>query len=174
MMTNARCMRTAPLAVLLFCATVSATACELPTASPRFQPTFVVETAPVAVPVTSAPASSFVSRDLADLDPDLVARARAGALHIAVDNASGARGVTHIRIDGGGATVEGDIVLDGAAVGRIEIPEDAMRALLEDAVLIRVSGTLCPASGCSAVAPPFPEVTFRPRLQITFEIGGED
>lgn len=142
-------------------------------APPRFQPTFVVETAPVSVPVTSSPASSFVSRDLADLDPDIAARARSGALLIGVANATGARGTARVRIDGGGATVQGEIAIDAGGTGRLEIGEAAMRAFLADAVVIRVAGTLCPAAGCGVRPPPFPEVTFRPRLEIVFEIGGE-
>ena len=175
MTTNARRTRApvarAPLFAALI-ATVAAGACDLPTSPPRFQPTFVVETAPVTVPVTSTPASSFVARDLADLDPDVAARARSGALVVSVDNAVAARGSVRVRVAGGGATVEGDIALDAAGAGRIDIPEDALRAFLSDAVVIHVSGTLCPASGCVVRPPPFPEVTFRPRLEIVFEIGG--
>ncbi len=152
---------------------IAAIGCDLPTAPPRFQPTFVLQADPVKVPVTSAAASSQATRDLRDIDPDLAARARGGAVVVSVDNPSGATGQVRVRIEGGGALVEGDVPLSATNGHRITVPEVAMRAFLGNSVTIRVSGTLCPASGCQLRPPPFPEVTFRPRIEVTFEIGGE-
>ena len=146
-------------------------ACDIPTAPPRFQPTFVVDVESVSLPVTSAAASTFVSRDLADVDPDVAARTRGGAVLLRIDNPSAAAGVLSVRVDGGGETVRADV---DAAAGTIRIPltEKEMRAFLTSAVMLRAQGTLCPADGCALRPPPFPAVTLRPRLEIRLEIGG--
>lgn len=148
-------------------------ACDLPTSPPRFEPAFVVEAEPVEVPVTATPASSFTTRDLADLDPAIVRSARGGTVWIDVDNPAGAQGTVRIRLAGGGSAVEADLAIEAGTPARIDVDEAAMRAFLEDAVVIGVSGTLCPASGCATVRPPFPRITFRPRIEITFRIGGQ-
>jgi hypothetical protein len=148
-------------------------ACDLPTAPPRFQPVFVVEIAPVEVPVTSTPAAASTERDLTDIDPDLIDRARAGAVVFDLVNPSGAAGQMAVRIEGGGQLVEGTVLVNGGDGQRIAIPGAVLRALMSGEVSIDVSGKLCPAAGCALRPPPFPEVTFRPRIEITFEIGGE-
>lgn len=146
-------------------------ACEIPTAPPRFQPTFVVDVDPVSLPVTSMAASTFISRDLANVDPDVAGRARGGAVVLRIDNPSAATGVLTIRVDGGGETVTSAV---DAAATSVRIPLDVaeMRAFLTSALMIRATGTLCPADGCVQRPPPFPAVTLHPRLEVQLEIGG--
>ena len=165
--------RTRAVRALVSLLLVAPAACDLPTAPPRFEPAFVVEAEPVQLPVTATPASSFVTRELTDLDPEVARKASGGTVWIDIDNPAGALGTVHVRLAGGGRSVEADLPVDALAPGRIDVAEAAMRAFLQDAVVIGVSGTLCPASGCTTVQPPFPRITLRPRIEITFRIGGE-
>lgn len=156
---------------LAFLCAAGLLACDIPTAPPRFQPTFVIDAEPLTLPVTSTATSSFTSRDMADLDSDLLSRARGGVLVVRVENAIAATGSALVRVDGGGETVE--MALDiMRADDRIQLSERQMRAFLSGAVMIRATGTLCPADGCASRPPPFPQIRLRPRLEILFEIGG--
>lgn len=160
-----------PLAALLLVAVVS---CDLPTSPPRFQPTFVIAAEEIRVPVTSTSASAATSRDLRGFDADMVARARGGALVVDLVNPAAATGTVTVRIEGGGASVQGEVDVAGGNGQRIPVPEATLQTLLGSDARITVSGTLCPASGCAPGPAPFPEVVFRPRIEITFEIGGDD
>jgi len=146
-------------------------ACEIPTAPPRFLPTFVVDVQSVSLPVTATPASTFITRDLADLDREVVARSRGGALVLRIDNPAGAAGTLSLGIEGGGEVVQSTIDVSEPSV-RIPLGEAALRAFLSSVVMLRAAGTLCPSDGCVQRPPPFPEVVLRPRLEIVMEIGG--
>jgi hypothetical protein len=152
---------------------VMLTACEIPTAPPRFESTFVVPGETVTVPVTSQNASASATYDLTET-ADLVGRSRGGALVVDVDNASGATGTVLVRIAAGGVTVEGTVDLSAGSGQRIPVSRNDLAALLGRELTITASGRLCPQSGCSAVTlPPFPSVTFETRLELVLELGGE-
>jgi hypothetical protein len=146
--------------------------CDLPTAPPRFETTFVVPVESVTVFVTSHAVSASTIYDLSDTN-DLAGRVRGGALVIDVANPSGATGLVHIRVSGGGGVVEGTVDLAGNGQ-RIPASQAAMQALLGQSLTIAVSGTMCPQSGCNPTTlPPFPSVTFTTSLELMLELGGE-
>jgi hypothetical protein len=149
------------------------TACDIPTAPPRFETTFVVPGETVTVPVTSRSASASATYDLTDTG-DLVDRSRGGAIVVDVENAEAASGTVLVRFAAGGVTVDGTVDLSAGSGQRIPVSRDELAALLGRELTITATGTLCPASGCSPLSlPPFPSVTFETRLELTLEIGGE-
>jgi hypothetical protein len=154
-------------------AVVMLTACDIPTAPPRFETTFVVPGETVTVPVTSQDASASVTYDLTDTE-DLAGRSRGGALVVNVENATGATGTVQVRIAAGGVSVEGTVDLSAGSGQRIEVGRDELAALLGRELTVTAAGRLCPASGCNPVnLPPFPNVTFDTRLEVVLELGGE-
>lgn len=158
------------MAALTCFSMVAAGACDLPSGPPRFQPTFVVGVEEIRVPVTSANASGGTERDLGGIDDELADRSRGGAIVVDIDNATGAIGVVSVRLAGGGAVVTGTVDVAGGDGQRIEIAEEQLRALLGSTVDVTVTGRLCPADGCAQRPPPFPEVTFKPRIEVVVEI----
>jgi hypothetical protein len=146
--------------------------CDMPSALPRFEPIFLFKSESVSVPVTSLPASQSATEDLRHVDESLAKRVREGALLVDVSNPAGATGQATVRISGGGATVQGVISLTGGSQ-RITIPADAIHAFIGNMVTLTASGTLCPAMGCVPALPPYAEVTFNTRIELTVEIGGE-
>lgn len=163
-------MKTATAALV---AGLGLAACELPSGLPRFQPTYQFPAEAVSVDVTSQPASASAMEDLTDIDEELRDNVVAGALVVDVVNPAGATGQATVRITGGGQTVSGTIQLAGGDGQRITASQDALRAFLGSTVTISAEGTFCPASGCGATQPPFAQVTFDTKLEITIEIGGE-
>ena len=147
--------------------------CELPSGLPRFQPTYLFPAEAVSVDVTSQPAMSSTLEDLSDIDEELSDNVVAGALVVDVVNPSGATGQATVSITGGGQTVEGTILLSGGDGQRIPAERAAIQAFLGRTVTIEAQGTFCPATGCGATQPPFAQVTFETKLEITLEIGGE-
>jgi hypothetical protein len=148
-------------------------ACDVPTAPPRFETRFVVAGEEVSVPVTSRQASATSGYDLTEA-ADLAGRAQGGALVVDVENAAGATGLVAIRITGGGTTVDGTVDLAAGGGQRIPADREQVRALLGQDVTITATGTLCPQSGCDANAlPPFPMVRFETRFELMLELGGE-
>jgi hypothetical protein len=149
------------------------TACDVPTAPPRFETRFVLAGEDVQVPVTSRSASATSSYDLTDA-ADLAGRARGGALVVDIDNAGSSTGLVAIRIAGGGVTVDGFVDLSAGDGQRIAVDEAQVQALLGHTFDVTASGTLCPNSGCNATAlPPFPMVRFETRFELMLELGGE-
>ena len=152
---------------------VALTACDVPTAPPRFETRFVVAGEDVSVPVTSRQASATSGYDLTDA-ADLAGRARGGALVVDVENAAGATGLVAIRISGGGVTVAGTVDLAAGDGQRIPADREQVQALLGHDLTVTATGTPCPQSGCNAAAlPPFPMVRFETRLELMLELGGE-
>jgi hypothetical protein len=149
------------------------TACDIPTAPPRFETTFVVPGETVTVPVTSQNASASATYDLTDT-ADLVGRSRGGTLIVDVGNAAGATGTVLVRIAAGGVSVDGTVDLSAGSDQRIPVSRNDLAALLGRELTITATGRLCPQSGCSALTlPPFPTVTFDTRLELVLELGGE-
>ncbi|MGH7506855.1 MAG: hypothetical protein ACRELX_14455 [Longimicrobiales bacterium] len=158
----------------LILSSVALGACDVPTAAPRFETTFVVPAEAVTVLVTSRPATATIGYDLNDVDRAVIDHARGGALRVDIVNAAGGTGVVQLVLSGGGVTVEGSVDLAGGSGQRIPATESEVRALLGRDVMITASGTLCPPSGCDASAlPPFSVVTFRTSLELLLELGGE-
>jgi hypothetical protein len=154
-------------------AVVMLTGCDIPTAPPRFETTFVVPGETVTVPVTSRSASASAAYDLSDTG-DLVDQSRGGAVVVDVENPANATGSVLVRFAAGGVVVEGTVDLSAGGGQRIPVSREELAALLGRELTITASGTLCPASGCNALSlPPFPNVTFDTRLELTLEIGGE-
>jgi hypothetical protein len=148
--------------------------CDVPTAAPRFETTFVMPGEAVLVPVTSRPAAVLGSYDLTDVDVSLINRTRGGALRVDLIGSAGGSGLVELTLAGGGVEVRGVVDLAVGSGQRIPASESEVRALLGQDVAITASGTLCPQTGCDATSlPPFAQVTLRTSLELLLELGGE-
>lgn len=168
MIVSRRAVR-ALLPILLSCPLLSS--CDVPTAPPRLQSAWRFPTESLEIPVTGLSATTVSTQDLGDID--LVDRIQSAVVHLAPDNPANASGTVLFVMSGGGVTVLGSVDVRGGADQTIPLTRAEVRALLSGVVTFRATGTLCPASGCGLVVPPFATVTLDTELEVVIEVGGE-
>jgi hypothetical protein len=145
--------------------------CDVPTTSPIIETRWRFPTEPLDVPITGLSATSISTRDMSDID--LADKIRSGTILVTPRNATNATGTVTFILSGGGVTVQGTVDIAGGPDQAIPMTGPQIQAMLGGVVTFRATGTLCPASGCGAVAPPFNSVSLESELEVVVEVGGE-
>lgn len=145
--------------------------CDVPTTSPIIETRWRFPTEQVDVPITGTSATSISTRDLSDID--LADKVRSGSILVTPANPTNAMGTVTLTLSGGGVTVQGTVDIAGGADQEIPMTGPQIQALLNAVVTFRATGTLCPASGCGPVSPPFRSVTLETELEVVARVGGE-
>jgi hypothetical protein len=145
--------------------------CDVPTAPPRIQSTWRFPTETLDVLVTGVSATTIETRDMSAID--LVDRIQSAVIHVLPVNPRNASGTAQFVMSGSGVTVLGNVNVRGNPDQPIPLTQAQVRALLGGVVTFRATATLCPASGCGLVMPPFDSVTLHTELELVVELGGE-
>lgn len=162
---------TAPRALLLIALSALLSGCDIPTTSPIIETTWRFPTEPLDVPVSGLSATTVSTRDMSDID--LADKIQSGEILVTPANPNNATGTVTFILSGGGVTVLGTVDIAGGPEQAIPLTGAEVQALLGGVVTFRATGTLCPASGCGPVSPPFPIVTLESELEVVVRVGGE-